>query len=167
MLARCVIIRVHLSYSRRCTSIDPPTDTYRHNTYYLAEYGESNLTTSPVCPRERFSFYKFSSYAYPCERIGPLATPQLPCLLCLYFTFLLLKPKTPKYLPFSVCSPFLIQSHLSTPSAPRWDRHPYLSKSYNSSSRMVGYQESFIGTVNRGGNPTKPINFTAINELFW
>src|ERR1043165_7596857 len=35
--------------------------------------------------------------------IGPLATPQLPCLLCLSFTFLLLKPKPPKYLPFSVC----------------------------------------------------------------
>src|SRR3954464_7476911 len=51
--------------------------------------------------------------------IGPLATPQLPCLLCLSFTFLLLKPKPPKYLPFSVCSPFLIQFHLSTPSAPR------------------------------------------------
>src|SRR3954466_2049759 len=30
--------------SRRCTSIYPPTDTYRHNTYYLAEYGERNLT---------------------------------------------------------------------------------------------------------------------------
>src|SRR3954469_836920 len=28
MFARCVIIRVHLSWSRRCTSIDPPTDTY-------------------------------------------------------------------------------------------------------------------------------------------
>src|SRR3954467_15728807 len=60
MLARCVIIRVHLSYSRRCTSIDPPTDTYQHNTYYLAKYGESNLAISPVCSRERFSFYKFS-----------------------------------------------------------------------------------------------------------
>src|SRR4051812_37652826 len=32
---------------------------------------------------------------------------------------MLLKPKTPKYLPFSVCSPFLIQCHLSTPSSPR------------------------------------------------
>src|ERR1041385_4736829 len=104
MLARCVIIRVHLSQSRRCTSIDPPTNTYQHNTYYLVEYGESNLAISPMCSRERFSFYKFSSYAYPCERIGPLATPQLPCLLCLSFTFLLLKPKTPKYLPLSVCS---------------------------------------------------------------
>src|ERR1041384_4552144 len=51
--------------------------------------------------------------------IGPLATPQLPCLLFLSFTFLLLKPKTPKYLPLSVCSPFLIQCHLSTPYAPR------------------------------------------------
>src|SRR3954468_8703057 len=87
-----------------------------------------------------------------------------------YFSCLYLsvdKPKTPKYLPFSVCSPFLIQCHLSIPSAPRWDRHPYLSKSYNWSPRLVGYQESFIGAVNRGGNPTKPIIFTATNELFW
>ena len=74
MLARCVIIRVHLSQSRMCTSIDPPTDTYQHDTYYLAAYGESDLTISPVFSRERFSFYKFSSQAYPCERIGKLAT---------------------------------------------------------------------------------------------
>src|SRR3954470_10680541 len=51
--------------------------------------------------------------------IGPLSTPQLSCLLYLSFTFLLLKPKTPKYLPFGVCSLFLIQFHLSIPSAPR------------------------------------------------
>src|SRR3954469_23307975 len=37
------------------------------------------------------------------------------CLLL----FLLLKPKPPKYLLLSVCSLFLIQCHLSTPSAPR------------------------------------------------
>ena len=29
----------------------------------------------------------------------------------------------------------------------------------------MGYQESFIGVVNREGNPTKPINFTAISML--
>ena len=29
----------------------------------------------------------------------------------------------------------------------------------------MGYQESFIGAVNREGNPTKPINFSAINDL--
>ena len=27
------------------------------------------------------------------------------------------------------------------------------------------YQESFIGAVNREGNPTKPINFTAISNI--
>src|SRR3954467_15921768 len=41
-----------------------------------------------------------------------------------YFAFLLLfcclNQKTPKYLPLSVCNPFLIQCHLSVPSAPRW-----------------------------------------------
>src|SRR3954467_12027812 len=51
--------------------------------------------------------------------LGHLLLRSYPCLLCLSFTFLLLKPKTPKYLSFSVCSPFLIQFHLSTPSAPR------------------------------------------------
>src|SRR3954471_6289076 len=50
--------------------------------------------------------------------LGHLLLLSYPVLLCLSFTFLLLKPKNPKYLPFSVCSPFLIQSHLSTPSAP-------------------------------------------------
>ena len=28
------------------------------------EYGESNLTTFPVCPQERFSLYKFNTSAY-------------------------------------------------------------------------------------------------------
>src|SRR3954463_1898493 len=37
------------------------------------------------------------------------------CLLL----FCCLNQKIPKYLPISVCSPFLIQFHLSTPSAPR------------------------------------------------
>src|SRR4051812_44461647 len=46
-------------------------------------------------------------------------------LLCypVYFACLLLfcclNQKTPKYLPLSVCSLFLIQCHLSTPFAPR------------------------------------------------
>ena len=31
----------------------------------------------------------------------------------------------------------------------------------------MGYQESFIGAVSRGGIPTKPINFTAINGSYW
>ena len=30
----------------------------------------------------------------------------------------------------------------------------------------MGYQESFIGAVDREGNPTKPINFTAINVVW-
>src|SRR3954466_3715564 len=54
-----------------------------------------------------------------------------PVYFACVLLFCCLKPKTPKYLPLSVCIPFLIQCHLSVPSAPRWDRHPYLSKSYN------------------------------------
>ena len=96
--------------------------------------------------------------------LGHLLLLSYPVYFSCFFTFLLLKPKTPKYLTFSVCSPFLIQCHLSTPSAPRWDRHPYLSKSYNCSPRLVGYQELFIGAVNGRGIPIKPINFSAISS---
>src|SRR3954464_11555226 len=53
------------------------------------------------------------------KRLGHLLLLSYPVYFACLFTFLLLKPKTPKYLPLSVCSPFLIQFHLSTPSAPR------------------------------------------------
>src|SRR3954466_6270665 len=49
---------------------------------------------------------------------GHLLLLSYPVYFACLLPFLLLKPKTPKYLPFSVCNTFLIQIHLSIPSAP-------------------------------------------------
>src|SRR3954468_25035047 len=90
-LSRCLIIRVHLSYSRRCASIDPPTQHLSaQHSLSIRSMAKARDYLS-MCPQERFSLYKFSCQAYPLhERIGPLASPQcyLLCLLlsyrCLY-----------------------------------------------------------------------------------
>src|ERR1041385_8607184 len=128
MLARCLIIRVHLSWSRRCARIDPPTQHL------------STLHTVPIrsmakardylfmCPQERFSLYKLSCQAYPLiKRIGPLAAPQR-YLLCLLLSYCCLYRKPLKsYLSVLAVIPCL-KNHLSIPFAPRWVRHSYLSK---------------------------------------
>src|SRR3954469_3214269 len=86
MLARCVIIRVHLSWSRRCTSIDPPTDTYQHDTYYLVEYGEIDLTISPVFSRESFRFISSVPRLILVKALGHLLILSYP----IYFVCLLI-----------------------------------------------------------------------------
>ena len=44
---------------------------------------KTNLTTTPMCPRERFSFYKSSSRLVLCYKkgLGHLVAPYLLCLL--------------------------------------------------------------------------------------
>ena len=87
----------------------------------------------------------------------------------IYFACLLLfcclKPKTPKYLLLSVCS-------LSLSSVTY--QHLLLLVGFDTLIYRKAkidpldlYQESFIGAVNGRGDPTKPINFSAINELLW
>src|SRR3954463_13295744 len=117
MLARCVIIRVHLSYSRRCTSIDPPTDTY--HTIHITWRSMVKVTRlSLLCFLENaLAFISSVPRLILVKGLGHLLLFSYPVYLPV-FTFLLLKPKTPKYLHLSVCSLFLIQSHLSVPSAP-------------------------------------------------
>src|SRR3954471_15390898 len=131
MLARCVIIRVHLSYSRRCTSIDPPTDT--HHTIHITWWSMVKVARlSLLCFLENaLAFISSVPRLILVKGLGHLLLLSYPIYFSCLLLFLLLKPKTPKYLPLSVCSPFLIQCHLSIPSAPRWVRHSYLSKSYN------------------------------------
>src|SRR4051812_44201896 len=93
MLTRCVIIRVHLSSSRRCTSIDPLTDTYQHNTYYLAEYGESDLAISPVCSRERFSFISLVPRLILVKGLGHLLLLSYPVYFTCFLPFCCLNQK--------------------------------------------------------------------------
>src|SRR4051812_35402906 len=104
------------------------------------EYGESNLTTSPVCPQERFSLYKFGPLAYPLlKRIGLLAAPQHHLLSLLLFPCCLY-PKTHKKLPFSTCSYSLskITCHYLLILV-GFDTLTYL-KGYDRSPTLVGHQ---------------------------
>src|SRR4051812_48191539 len=113
------------------------------------EYGESNLTTSPVCPQERFSLYKFGPLAYPfLKRIGPLAAPQHHLLSLLLFPCCLY-PKTHKKLPFSTCSYSLskITCH-SLLLLVGFDTLTY-RKGYDRSPTLVGHQDHFIALLVR------------------
>src|SRR4051812_12862874 len=77
MLARCLIIRVHLSKSRRCASIDPPTQHLSAEHLLLIWSMAKASDYRSMCPQEHFSLYKFSCQAYPLlRRIGPLAAPR-------------------------------------------------------------------------------------------
>src|ERR1041385_3194482 len=60
MLARCLIIRVHLSWSRRCARIDPPTQHLSTlHTVPIRSMAKARDYLS-MCPQERFSLYKYS-----------------------------------------------------------------------------------------------------------
>src|ERR1043165_3050064 len=131
MLATCVIIRVHLSQSRRCTSMDPPTDTY--HTIHITWRSMVKMTRlSLLCFLENaLDFISSVPRLILVKGLGHLLLLSYPVYFACLLLFCFLNQKTPKHLPLSVCSPFHIQCHLSVPSAPCWDRHPYLSKSYN------------------------------------
>ena len=99
------------------------------------------------------------------KRIGPLDAPQLPfyfaCLLPFYF----LNKTLNSYLSVFAAFPYP-KSLINTFCSSLGSTSLFIEK-LQLVPRLVGYQESFIGAVNREGNPTKPINFSAINELFW
>src|ERR1041385_6604154 len=87
MLARFLIIRVHLSYSRRCASIDPPTQHLSAQHLLSIRSMAKARDYLSMCPQERFSLYKFSFQAYALlKRIGPLAALQC-YLLCLLLSY--------------------------------------------------------------------------------
>src|ERR1041385_6251159 len=93
MLARFLILRVHLSLSRRCASIEPPTQHLSAQHLLSIRSMAKARDYLFMCPQERFSLYKFSCQAYPLHtRIGPLAAPQC-YLLCLLLYYRCLYPK--------------------------------------------------------------------------
>ena len=89
---------------------------------------KTSLTTIPMCPRERFAFYKSLS------RLVLGYKKDWSTLLHLVYSCYLL-PVT-NYLitqlsvidNFSACREYLAENRLSFPSAPHWVRHSYLSK---------------------------------------
>src|ERR1041385_7062917 len=71
------------------------------------------MTTSPVCPQERFSLYKFSCYASPLLR-KDWATRYSPVsFTLLVFTFLLLIPRKPLKSYLSVLAVISLQKSLA------------------------------------------------------
>ena len=90
-------------------------------------YEAKALDSIPMCPRERLVLISITNgLSFAEERIGPLATIIIVFYcLTLYFFALSKTPKNPfaKYLQI-----ILDPNHQSTPSAPCWVRHSYLSK---------------------------------------
>src|SRR3954471_19506056 len=89
--------------------IDPPTDTYQHNTYYSAEYGERNLTISPVCPRERFSFISSVPRLILVKGLGHFLLLSYPVYFACLLLFCFLNQK-PLNIYLSVCAAFSLSS---------------------------------------------------------
>ena len=113
---------------------------------------KTSLTIIPMCPRERFSSYKSLS------RLSLLQKGWDILLHLIYFYYLLL---VRNYLitklsvtdNFSALREYLIENCLSFPSAPRWVRHSYLSKSYDRSPTLVGHQDSFLALLSGSEAP--------------
>ena len=80
-------------------------------------------TETPVCPQECLVIISYTTgLSFALERIGPLAAITL-IVFYLLVLYLLALPNTPEN-PFASS----YSESLSTPSAPRWVRHSYLSK---------------------------------------
>ena len=108
---------------------------------------KTSLTIISMCPRERFTSYKSLSRLVLCYQKDWAILLHL-----IYFYYLLI---VTNYLiiklsvtdNFSACREYLAENRLSFPSAPRWVRHSYLSKSYNRSPLLVGHQDSFLAPL--------------------
>ena len=84
---------------------------------------KTNLTTIPMCPRERFSLYKSLSSLVLCYKKDWATLLHLIyfCYLLLVTIYLITKLSVTTY--FSTCREYLAENRLSFPSAPRWVRH--------------------------------------------
>src|ERR1041384_6427279 len=97
--------------------------------------------------------------------LGHLLLLSYPVYFACLLLFCCLNQKTPKYLPLSAYNLSLSSVTYQHLLLLVGSILLFIEK-LQLIPRLVGYQESFIGAVNREGNPTKPINFSAINELF-
>ena len=89
---------------------------------------KTNLTTIPMCPRERFALYKSSSRLVLCYKKDWATLLHLSYFIYLLPITIYLITKLTVTNNFSACREYLAENHLSFPSAPRWVRHSYLSK---------------------------------------
>ena len=89
---------------------------------------KTNLTTIPMCPRERFPLYKSLSRLVLFYKKDWATLPHLS-YLC-YLLPVMNYPITQLSVTdnFSACREYLAENRLSFPSAPHWVRHSYLLK---------------------------------------
>ena len=108
---------------------------------------KTSLTRIPICPRERFPFYKSLSRLVLCYKKdwAILLHFIYTCYLLLITNYLITKLSVTDN--FSACREYLTENCLSFPSASRWVRHSYLSKGLDRSPTLVGHQDSFLAPL--------------------
>ena len=137
------LVQERIAPKHRSTHIS----NYQSNERESYERDENQLDDIPMCPRERFSYYKSLSRLVLCYK------KDWATLLHLSF-FCYLLPVT-NYLitqlsvtdNFSVCREYLTENHLSFPFAPRWVRHSYLPKGLRQIPYTCGSSRLFSGAV--------------------
>ena len=100
-----------------------------------------------MCPRERLVILSNTTgLSFAKERIGPLAAFIIIVfyLITLYLSTL---SKNPKNLFAKYLQRIPAPSHSSTPYAPRWVRHSYLSKILRYTPILVGHQDYFLAPL--------------------
>ena len=119
-----MLVQVRTAPKHRSTHISNYQSTERES----YERDENLLDDIPMCPRERFSYYKSLSRLVLCYKKDWAILLHL-----IYFHYLL--PVTNYIITklsitdnFSARREYLAENRLSFPSAPRWVRHYYLSK---------------------------------------
>src|SRR3954464_10609024 len=124
MLARCVIIRVHLSYSRRCTSIDPPTDTY--HTIHITWRSMVKVTRlSLLCFLENaLAFISSVPRLILVKGLGHLLLFSYPVYFACLLLFCCLNQK-PLNIYLCVCAAFPYPVSLINTFCSAWDRYSY------------------------------------------
>ena len=93
---------------------------------------KTNLTTIPMCPRERFALHKNLSRVVLCYKKDWATLLNFSYFIYLLLVTIYLITKLSVTDNFSACREYLAknltENRLSFPSAPRWVRHSYLSK---------------------------------------
>ena len=119
-----MLVQVRIVHKHRSTHIPNYQSTERES----YERDENQVDNIPMCPRERFSYYKSLFRLVLCYKKDWSTLLHLIyfCYLLLVTIYLITKLSITTY--FSTCREYLAGNRLSFPSAPRWVRHSYLSK---------------------------------------
>ena len=108
---------------------------------------KTNLTTIPMCPRERFALYKSSYRLVLCYKKdwSTLLHLVYSCYLLPVMNYLITQLSVTD--KFSACREYLAENRLSFPSTPCWVRHSYLSKGLRQIPYNFGSSRLYSGII--------------------